>query len=202
MGGHVVCERPVARAAPESPSPPSSPTPSLLAEETLAILNALPGPLKVEILPPLVADGGAHPGEHTHITTHGDGDFVEVKPTPAVAPEYINGLSKSEWEEREKVWREEGIALDYRAVESEEKEDGVGREDGNEKEDGKKEDEGDEEDEDEEDEDEEDEDEEDDDEEDEDEGDEDEEDGEGKDGKETKVQERELGDCKPGSWGC
>lgn len=174
IGSHVVCERPVTRAAPESPSP----SPSLSAEEILAILNALPGPLKVETLPPLVTDDGAYPGEHTQITTHGDKDFVEVKPTPAVAPDYITSLPKSAWEESEKIWREEGIiVLDYRAVGSEEKEDGVGKEDGK-----KKKDEGNEEDEDEED--------------------EEEEDGEGKDGKEQKVQERELGDCKPGGWGC
>jgi hypothetical protein len=113
IGSHVVCERPVARAAPEFPSP----SPSLSADEIFAVHNALPGPLKVNILPPLVANGGAHPAEHTHITTHGDEDFVEVdfvevKPTPAAAPEYIDGLPDSEWgEETEKLWREDGIVV-------------------------------------------------------------------------------------------
>jgi hypothetical protein len=108
MGSHVVCERPVARAAPEFPSP----SPSLSAEESFAVHNALPGPLKVDILPPLVANGGTHPAEHTHITTHGNEDFVEVKPTPAAAPEHIDGLPDSEWaEETEKLWREDGIIV-------------------------------------------------------------------------------------------
>jgi hypothetical protein len=57
--------------------------------------------------------------------------------------EYVDGIPRLDWEEKQRAWREDGIIVDFKYLGSEDEERG-----------------------------------------------------------EEEVQKRELGDCKPGSWGC
>jgi hypothetical protein len=115
-----VCRPPVARAVPTL-------TPSLSAKVLIPLINAVPGPVHIDNLAALVIDGGARPAEPQH----------------APASEYVDGIPRLHWEEKERAWREDGIIVDFKYLGSEDEERG-----------------------------------------------------------EEEVQKRELGDCKPGSWGC
>jgi hypothetical protein len=86
--GHVLCERPVARAAPEFslPSPTASPTP--LASMSEMVSQILPfSKLNPIVLDPIIVEELLLPAaSHTHVAVHSDEKFVEVVPVHSSSP--------------------------------------------------------------------------------------------------------------------